>query len=156
MINDKKLPNYINSLGFAGWGEDSQYDAKLMDSLNERYLRTTGKGFDYIRCDTEHYSMARLGMWSNNREVAETEEKTRADCTNEMKKYFHDGFESNLESAFDKLAGKENSQKQKAPVREKMGFDELIGKSERRVSRPSVLNERQLESEKSKSGMGKA
>lgn len=89
-------------------------------------------------------------------EVAETEEKTRADCTNEMKKYFHDGFESNIESAFDKLAGKENSQKQKAPVREKMGFDELIGKSERRVSRPSVSNERQLESEKSKGGMGKA
>lgn len=156
VINDKKLPNYIDSLGSASLGEDTQFSADLMDGLNERYLRKTGKSFDYIRCDKEHYGMGRLGMWSGSKEMVERIEKTKADNAIEMKKYFPEGFESSLGSAFNELVEKENREKQKAPVREKIGFDELIGKSERRVSRPSVSNERQLENEKSKGSMGKA
>lgn len=153
IVDDNTLSRNINGMSTACWGADEHYTSALMDDLNERYLRTLGKGFDYIRYDTENCALARLGIVTSAKETIDSINDRAEKNEAKMRMFFPDSFKRNLNRAFGDIYEEE---KRKAPVREKMSFSELTGNSVRRISQSRVSAERQLETEKSKGSLGKS
>lgn len=153
IVDDKTLSRNINGMSTACWGADEHYTSELMDDLNERYLRTSGKGFDYIRYDAENCALARLGIVTSAKDTIDSINDRIEKNEVKMQMFFPDSFKRNLNRAFGDVYEQE---KKKVPVREKMNFSELTEKSEKRISKPVVKAEKQLEAEKSKGSMSKA
>ena len=154
IITDEKLCREINSMGSACSGSDGYYQSGIMDELNQKYLRRTSKDMDYMRLDPEHFTISRLGLISNNESSVRSHEKRIINSKANIAKFLPKGFEKNLTESFSKTLGQEV--KEKAPVREKMGFNELAGGSSKKVSKAPAPSEKQLENEKSKGSMGKS
>lgn len=154
IISDEKLSREINSMASACAGGDGYYESGIMDELNQKYLRRTTKDMDYMRLDPEHFTISRLGLMTNNEQYILANEQDIKKSKTELAKFIPAGFENNLAESFSKAVEQET--KAKAPVREKMGFDELLGGSTKRVSSMARSSEKQLENEKSKGSMGKS
>lgn len=152
IIADEKLSRDINSMASACAGSDGYYQDGIMDKLNWRYLRRTSKDMDYMRLDPEHFIISRLGLISNNEESVRKHERKISNSKASAAKLLPKGFEKNLTEAFSSVLEQE---KAKAPVREKMGFGELAGGSNR-VSKAPASSEKQLENEKSMGGRNKS
>ena len=90
---------------------------------------------------------------TNNEDVLQANNIAAENAINEAAKYLPEGFEKNLNEAFGKVIAPEKEAK--APVREKMRFDDLLGSPAKRVSKTVAHSEKQLENEKSKGSMGK-
>lgn len=159
IVDDKTLSRNINSMGLAGASDDEHYVSDLMYDLNERYLQSFGKGFDYIRLDTKNCAMTRLGISTsykdtiNNIEVLTRQSAKKAADILPITDFMPDGFEGNLDEAFGKIYEQE---KKKAPVREKMNFSELSENNIKINSKPETSAEKKLETEKSMGSLKKA
>lgn len=124
-----------------------------MDKVNLRYLSRTAKDMDYIRLDPEHYTVSRLGIESSNEDYMRISEQDVVNARTELAKFVPEGFENNLAKSYSKFL--EQNGKEKAPVREKMGFNELLGSDSKKASKVPASSEKQLENEKSMGSMSK-
>lgn len=153
ILSDEKLSNHINSMASACAGSDENYKSGIMDKVNLRYLSRTAKDMDYIRLDPEHYTVSRLGIESSNEDYMRISEQDVVNARTELAKFVPEGFENNLAKSYSKFL--EQNGKEKAPVREKMGFNELLGSDSKKASKVPASSEKQLENEKSMGSMSK-
>lgn len=152
IMDDKKLAFQISGCASMCLGEDESYN-KAMNDVNYAYLHSTDKNFGYINIDPKHFEFKRLGTVTNNEDVLQANKIAAENAINEAAKYLPEGFEKNLDESFGKVIAPEKEAK--APVREKMRFDDLLGSPAKRVSKTVAHSEKQLENEKSKGSMGK-
>ena len=159
IVDDKTLSRNINGVAYACIVEDEHYVSELMGELNERYLQSFGKGFDYIRLDTKNCAISRLGISTSYKDTIDSIDtltrqsaKKAADIL-PITDFMPDGFEGNLDEAFGKIYEQE---KKKAPVREKLNFSELSENNVKINSKPETSAEKKLETEKSMGSLKKS
>ena len=150
IMDDQKLGLQIGGCAFTCLGDDESYN-KAMNNVNYAYLHSTDKNFGYIDIDPEHFEFKRLGFVTNREESLQANKIATEDAINEAAKHLPEGFEKDLDEAFGKVIAPEKETK--APVREKMSFDDLLGSPAKRVSKSVAHSEKKLETEKSKGAM---
>lgn len=150
IMDDQKLALQIGGCASMCLGDDESYN-KAMNNVNYAYLHSTDKNFGYINIDPEHFEFKRLGTVTNNEDVLQANKIAAEDAINEAAKYLPEGFEKDLDEAFGKVIAP--VKETKAPVREKMSFDDLLGSPAKRVSKSVAHSEKKLETEKSKGAM---
>lgn len=152
IIADRKLANEINSCGAACVGDDENYRSDTMNDINFAYLHSTDKNFHYITIDPSRAAFKRLGVETSNESLCQENQTDYENAEKEAAKYLPEGFTKNLDEAYTKMIAQEK-EANKAPVREKMDFNELLGDSPKHVVKSVAPNEKQLDKEKSMGAM---
>lgn len=152
IANDRKLANDINSTGAMCCVEDANFQFDPMNDINFAYLHSTDKNFNYMTIDPSWAAFKRLGFETSNEEICRDNQQDYEKAEREAAKYLTWNFTQNLDKAYTAMIAKEKKVN-KAPVREKMDFNELVGDSAKHVVKSVAQGEKQLDKEKSMGAM---
>lgn len=152
IANDRKLANDINSTGAMCCVEDANFQFDPMNDINFAYLHSTDKNFNYMTIDPSRAAFKRLGFKTSNEEICRDNLQDYEKAEREAAKYLPWNFTQNLDKAYTEMIAKEK-EANKAPVREKMDFNELVGDSAKHVVKSVAQGDKQLDKEKSMGAM---
>lgn len=152
IANDRMLANDINSTGAMCCVEDANFQFDPMNDINFAYLHSTDKNFKYMTIDPSWAAFKRHGFETSNEEICRDNQQDYEKAEREAAKYLPWNFTQNLDKAYTAMIAKEKKVN-KAPVREKMDFNELVGDSAKHVVKSVAQGEKQLDKEKSMGAM---